>query len=172
MQIIETETGRVLEADGQTYPLPSLHVDAMVHVYNTPDGIWYATQERGKPRPMFAGAGGELAGQLELTADPAAILEQEQLRHRRACEQAISDYIQAEVDNYNAANDVIFRDIHSCKAYADVQDYSHQPFCAAVWAWNVDVWEAARNILTEVKSGTRATSTVDELLGELPGFGV
>jgi hypothetical protein len=140
----------------------------MVHVYNTPDGIWYATQERGKPRPMYAGVGGELVGQLELAADPAAVLEQEQLKYRRTCEQAVADYIQAEVERYNAANDVIFHDIHSCKAYADVQNYTHQPFCAAVWAWNVDVWEAARNILADVKSGTRATPTVDELLGELP----
>jgi hypothetical protein len=36
----------------------------------------------------------------------------------------------------------------------------------------VDVWEAARNILADVKSGTRATPTVDELLGELPVFEV
>ena len=98
----------------------------------------------------------------------AQMQEQLQNEYRKKCEDAITQHIQAEVERYNAANDVIFRDIHSCKAYADVQDYTHQAFCAAVWAWNVDVWEAARNILAEVKTGIRATPTVDELLGELP----
>lgn len=64
---------RELVVDGQTYPLQSLAVDAMVHVYNTPNGIWYATQKRGKPRPMYAGVGGELIGQLELPADPDSV---------------------------------------------------------------------------------------------------
>ena len=85
-------------------------------------------------------------------------------------EQLTTELIQSEVDAYNKASGTAFRDVHSCKNYADVQDYSHQAFCAAIWAWNVDVWEAARNILVEVKSGTRATPTVDELLGELPAF--
>jgi quinol monooxygenase YgiN len=98
----------------------------------------------------------------------AQLQEQLQNEYRKKCEDAITQYIQTEVERYNATNDVIFRDIHSCKAYADVQGYTHQPFCATVWAWNVDVWEAARNILADVKSGTRATPTVDELLGELP----
>jgi hypothetical protein len=87
-------------------------------------------------------------------------------------EQLVTELIQEEVDAYNKANGTAFRDVHSCKNYADDTAYTHYQFCAAVWAWNVDVWEAARNILADVKSGTRATPTVDELLGELPVFEV
>jgi hypothetical protein len=87
-------------------------------------------------------------------------------------EQLVTELIQEEVDAYNKANGTAFRDVHSCKNYADDNTYTHYQFCNDVWAWNVDVWEAARNILAEVKSGTRATLTVDELLGELPVFGV
>ncbi len=91
---------------------------------------------------------------------------------RAAYEELVTALIQTEVDKYNQANDVLFSDVHSCKSYADMTNYVHQPFCSAVFTWNLDVWEAARNILAEVKSGTRATPTVDELLGELPEFGV
>lgn len=98
------------------------------------------------------------------------VLAKLQVTFRAECERAISALIQGEVDAYNAANNVIFADVHSCQAYAGVDGYSHQAFCAAVWAWNVAVWEAARVVLAAVIAGERAVPTVSELLAELPVF--
>lgn len=98
------------------------------------------------------------------------VLAKLQVKFRSECEQAISALIQSEVDAYNAANNVIFADVHSCQAYAGVDGYSHQAFCAAVWAWNVAVWEASRLVIAAVIAGERAVPTVSELLAELPVF--
>lgn len=73
MQIIETDTGRALEHDGQQAPLPTLPVGATVHAYTTPDGLWVGVQERGRPRPVYPGVGGKRIGSIELEADPGAV---------------------------------------------------------------------------------------------------
>lgn len=85
-------------------------------------------------------------------------------------EQLVTELIQSEVDAYNKANGMAFRDVHSCKNYAGVQDYTHQPFCAAVWAWNVSVWESARQILRDVATGVIELPNEDEFVGMLPVF--
>ena len=95
---------------------------------------------------------------------------QQQRKYRDKCVDAVSAYIQTEVDNYNDAHEVAFDNVHNCKSYADDIAYEHQPFCASVWEWNKDVWTTARGILADVKAGTRGVPTVDELIAELPAF--
>ncbi|WP_316348469.1 hypothetical protein [Desulfuromonas acetoxidans] len=101
---------------------------------------------------------------------PEQVSIDEQQAKIRSFEAAISSHIQSIVDDYNRSNGVIFSDVHSCKNYADVEGYSHQEFCSAVWLWNVAVWEASRQILADVLSGDRSEPTVDELIAELPVF--
>jgi hypothetical protein len=89
---------------------------------------------------------------------------------RAAYEEIVTALIQNEVDKYNKANDVLFRDVHSCKSYADMTGYEHQAFCLGVFTWNLDVWQAVRQILADVKAGTRQAPTIGEFLTELPVF--
>jgi hypothetical protein len=95
---------------------------------------------------------------------------QQQREYRNKCVDAVSAYIQAEVDNYNETNEVAFDNVHNCKSYADDETYEHYAFCSSVWEWNKDVWTTARGILADVKAGTREIHTVDELIAELPVF--
>lgn len=82
----------------------------------------------------------------------------------------VEEYIQKEVDDYNKANGLQFRDVHSCANYKDNTDYAHQGFCLSVWNWNVAVWETARMIQASVFAGTRGLPAKDEFLAELPVF--
>ena len=79
------------------------------------------------------------------------------------CETAVNELLQAEVDAYNKDNGTIFADVHSCGNYRHDVGYTHQPFCAAVWSWNVAVWERCREVQT-----AGALMTVEELLASLP----
>ena len=72
MQIIETESGRALEHEGEQVPMPALAVDSIVHAYATPAGLWVGVQEPGMPRPVYAGSGGRKLGSIELPADEQA----------------------------------------------------------------------------------------------------
>ena len=53
-------------------------------------------------------------------------------------------FIQSKVDQYNAASGTAFGSVHACECYRHDIGYTHQPFCARVWAWNIAVWEAVR----------------------------
>lgn len=53
-------------------------------------------------------------------------------------------HIQAEVEKYNEANNVLFGSIHNCSTYVTLDTYPHQAFCIAIIKWNADVWEAVR----------------------------
>lgn len=75
MQIIETPEGRALALGGETFPLPALPEDAVVHAYQTPGGLWASAQMPGKPRELYPGSGAEYLGELALPADPGARLE-------------------------------------------------------------------------------------------------
>lgn len=86
-------------------------------------------------------------------------------------EQLINKYIQAEVDKYNKAQGTAFNSIHSCGNYRHDVSYTHQPFCAEVWAWNINVWEASRNILYNVSQGVEPILTAEEFISKLPVFG-
>jgi hypothetical protein len=79
LQIVTTPDGRALEYDGQQIPLPALPVDATVHAYATPGGLWVGIQKPGEPRPVYPGSGGQKLGGIELPAD-----EQAKEQQRRA----------------------------------------------------------------------------------------
>lgn len=79
LQIVTTPEGRALEHSGEQAPLPALAVDATVHAYQTPNGLWVGVQKPGEARPVYAGSGGEKLGSIELPAD-----EQAQEQQRRA----------------------------------------------------------------------------------------
>ena len=79
LQIVTTPDGRALEYDGQQIPLPALAVDAIVHAYATPAGLWAGVQKPGEPRPVYPGGGGQKLGSIELPAD-----EQAKEQRRRA----------------------------------------------------------------------------------------
>ena len=80
LQIVTTPDGRALEHDGQQIPLPALAVDAIVHAYATPAGLWAGVQKPGEPRPVYPGGGGQKLGSVELEADAVALLEAERNR--------------------------------------------------------------------------------------------
>ena len=75
LQIVNTPDGRALEYDGQQIMLPALPVDAVVHAYATPGGLWAGVQEPGAPRPVYPGSGGERIGTIGLEADEQAAAE-------------------------------------------------------------------------------------------------
>jgi hypothetical protein len=89
---------------------------------------------------------------------------------QKDCERAVEEYIQAEVDAYNSANNTLFRDVHSCVNYASVDGYTHQTFCANVWAWSVNVWEAARQMLADAQAGTITITSPQDVIDGLPVF--
>ena len=97
-------------------------------------------------------------------------VEELQQRLIKDCEAAIIAYIQAPIDAYNKTHNMLFSDVHSCANYAMVEGYTHQAFCAAVWTWNVQVWEAARQILADALAGTVAITSVNDLLTLLPAW--
>lgn len=80
LQIVTTPDGRALEYDGGQALLPALPVDAVVHAYATPSGLWVGVQEPGRPRPVYPGSGGKRVGTIELPADPSAALAQAKAR--------------------------------------------------------------------------------------------
>ena len=85
---------------------------------------------------------------------------------------AVDGYIQNVVDTYNRENGTMFEKVHNCTAYKDITTYSHRQFCIDVLEFNANVWDTARSIEADVAAGLRPMPTVDELLAELPVFGV
>lgn len=85
-------------------------------------------------------------------------------------EQAVTELIQAQIDNYNKTYKTAFESVHTAANYRHDTGYTHQPFCASVWVWNISVWEAARAILADIMMGQRSIVNVEDLLAELPAF--
>jgi len=100
MKIIETDTGRALEHNGQTTNLLALPVDAVVHGYDTPQGLWAGVQEAGKPRPVYAGAGGVKIGTVDLPADPVAALEEKRQSALERLKGAIDSKLRTLINEY------------------------------------------------------------------------
>jgi len=83
--------------------------------------------------------------------------------------EATTEFIQSVVDSYNIAQGVVFTNVHNCASYINNPTYTHYPFCKEVWDWNVEVWEAARNIQSQVISGTiEAPETKEDFWSMLP----
>ena len=87
-------------------------------------------------------------------------------------EQLTAEHIQAEVDRYNKQYGTAFTDVHSCANYAGKTDYTHYQFCSSVWDWSISVWEAARQILTDVQTEVIEPPDADTFISMLPAYGV
>lgn len=153
-----TETGMI----GPGFSAPT--IKSTIHTLETVDSI---------PSDW---AGGDYAydGEWTLTAQgtakKATEIAQAQNALKTACEKAIVDHIQAQVDIYNQANGLVFSDVKSCALYGQIAGYSHQPFCQAVWLWSVNVWETARAALTQALSGEIVITSPDDVIALLPLF--
>lgn len=84
-------------------------------------------------------------------------------------EDAIDVLIQDEIDKYNKANGVKFKDINAIAKYVLVPTYNHFAFCDSVLKWNVAVWEEARRLQGEIFAGNiPKPTTVEEFIAMLP----
>ena len=83
----------------------------------------------------------------------------------------IDNYIQREIDKYNEANNVLFKNVDSCMKYTAVPSYSHYQFCVDIIVWTPKVWEKAREIELDILNGIRDIPTIEQLILELPKFG-
>ena len=82
----------------------------------------------------------------------------------------VEKLIQDEIDKYNSANLVAFKNIDACAKYTNVPTYAHYQFCVDVILWQTNVWESARTIQKEVLEGVRPMPTLEEFMAELPVF--
>jgi len=82
--------------------------------------------------------------------------------------QAVGDYIQSSIKIYNTTNGVAFSGIDAMQKYTIDPNYTHYQFAVDVLAWNIQVWEYARQVFADVQAGTRTLPTQDELIAELP----
>ncbi len=83
---------------------------------------------------------------------------------------AVEEHIQEQVDRYNLDNEVAFTNAHNCADYKDMAGYTHQQFCIDIWAFNVEVFEAARGMQDTVLSGIPPIPTEAEFKALLPVY--
>ncbi|KXS55184.1 MAG: phage tail fiber protein [Marinobacter sp. T13-3] len=164
MRIIETDTGRALEHNGQTVDLPALPVDAVVHGYDTPQGLWADVQEAGKPRPVYAGSDGVKLGEIELPADPVAVRQAEAEGLKARFEKAVQNHMDATATERN------YDGILSLCTYATSSVTKFAAEGQAGVEWRDQVWAKCYQILSDVEAGSRSAPTEPELISELPVF--
>lgn len=70
----------------------------------------------------------------------------------------------------NTARTRNYDNIHTACSYANSTDALFAAEGLACVKWRDDVWRTCYNILAEVKAGTRAVPTADELITELPAL--
>lgn len=80
----------------------------------------------------------------------------------------VDELIANEIAAYNTANSTVFSGIQSMVLYKDFPTYTHYAFVTSMIAWNVQVWETARQIQADVQSGTIPLPTDAEFLAMLP----
>lgn len=100
LTIVQTDTGRALDYNGEQAPMPALPVDATVHAYQTPQGLWAGVQAPGTPRPVYAGSGGQKLGTIELEADPGALLAREREHAIERINDAYTEEMEAAAAEY------------------------------------------------------------------------
>ena len=77
-------------------------------------------------------------------------------------EDAIEAYMTRVVQTRN------YRDIHTAASYVNSTNEKFAKEGAACNKWRDDVWDKCYAILAEVKAGTRAIPTLEEVIAELP----
>ena len=162
LQIVATPDGRALEYDGQQIPLPALAVDAIVHAYNTPSGLWVGVQEHGGPRPVYPGSGGQKLGTVELEADPSAVANKIAADARSRLTGVIQSHLDSVAQQRN------YDGILSLCTYATS---TYPRFAAEGQAgveWRDAVWATGYQLLDEALAGKRDIPADDELIGLLP----
>jgi hypothetical protein len=79
----------------------------------------------------------------------------------------IDNFIQDEVENLNASNNVKFIDIHNCKSYAMTDGYPLQTECQAITDWAfLTVWPHMRewqSTLTSIPTDTEFQAELDKI---------
>ena len=81
-------------------------------------------------------------------------------------EELTTNLIQSKVYEYNFINKTAFGNIHSCANYRFDTNYTHQPFCAKVWDWNVRLWDTVRawqDTLTQIPTDDQWLEIVEEV---------
>jgi len=106
------------------------------------------------------------AAEVDAFANPPATQEQKIFYFTEIVNGVILD----ELVKFNTANGTVFESVHNCESYSRVAGYTHQAFCASVWAWSVSVWEEARLIQADVLAGTIPEPTEAEFKAMLPAF--
>ena len=88
------------------------------------------------------------------------------------CIKAVNQLIQSKVDAYTKPRGLILKDIDSCHRYKDEdpEEYPHQPFCAAVWAWSRNVWVIAEQRMEQALAGEIIINSPEDALTLLPEF--
>ena len=84
-------------------------------------------------------------------------------------ESAIDKLIQDEIEAYNKANYVSFKNINAIPKYAIDLNYTHIDFCNSVLAWNIKVWETSRQLQRDIHLGViEKPESVEAFLALLP----
>lgn len=97
--------------------------------------------------------------------------EQIQAAKVSQAESIVEAHIAEVITTYNQANMLKFDGIHSVANYINTPTYTHYPFCVAAWAFNVEVWEAARQLQIDIMNGVvEEPTTNEEFIAHLPVF--
>ncbi len=84
-------------------------------------------------------------------------------------ESAIDKLIQDEIEAYNKANYVSFKNINAISKYTVVPTYTHIDFCNSVLTWNTEVWETSRQLQRDIHLGViEKPESVEAFLALLP----
>ena len=96
----------------------------------------------------------------ECVAIPVHIPTEEELQ--QYFEDAIEAYMDSVVQTRN------YKNIHTAASYVNSTNEKFAKEGAACNKWRDDVWDKCYAILAEVKAGTRAIPTLEEVIAELP----
>jgi len=87
-------------------------------------------------------------------------------------EKYTENHVKKVINAHNKKYSVRFDSVHNCASYINSPTYTHYQFCRDVWDFNVNCWEAGRQIQMDVSLGNIPMPlTEDEYLSLLPTYG-